>query len=158
MLYRAWLAVLGVILCAGSAWSEDPFLRDPDQRLWNPVADDVYLQELGSQIQTDRPILSVADYDGTLYALTDQGGYRLDGKHLERVPELPAGLQRLRVLDDALWAMGSVGQSRAGDRLPIDQHHLPPRRRDSSATAARTDGAADSDCCLQRVHPSPDLG
>lgn len=117
-LYSGWLAWIGAVLCAGSAWTDDPFLRDADQRLWQPVADDVYLQEVGSQIETDRPILSVAHYQGVLYALTDQGGHELVGQQLRRVADLPAGLQRLRVLDGALWAMGPVGLYRMeGDRV-----------------------------------------
>jgi hypothetical protein len=102
-----WAA--GLILVAGTVQAADPFLRSPDERLWKPVADDVYLQEIGSQIKTDEPILSVAFHDGTLYAVTATGGYVLAGDRLECAPQLPAGVHRLRVLDGVLWGVGPQG-------------------------------------------------
>jgi hypothetical protein len=111
MRYRRLLFAVGglVGLAAGVVQGNDPFLRGPGERLWKPVADEVYLQEVGSQIKTDQPVLSVAVYDGTLYAVTAQGGYTLRDDRLERLAELPAGLERLRVLDGALWGVGQHG-------------------------------------------------
>src|SRR5438477_4292394 len=36
-------------------------------RLWKPVADEVYLQEVGAKILTDKPVTCVAVYSNTVY-------------------------------------------------------------------------------------------
>ena len=44
--------------------------------LWKPLADEVYLQEVGRKIPTDKPVTAVVVWKGRLYAVV--GGRRLD--------------------------------------------------------------------------------
>ena len=103
------ILVLLTILTAFCAVADDPYLRGPEQRQWQPVADTVFLQEVGSQVKTDDPILSVAFFDGTLYAATKKGVFELANDTLELIVEAPMGIERLRVLDGALWGIGKTG-------------------------------------------------
>jgi len=73
-------------------------------RLWKPVADDVYLQEIGEKIITDKPITSVAIYNSTAYVVVGGGVKVVRGGELQDLVGAPKGVQRLRSLDGALWA------------------------------------------------------
>ncbi len=98
-----------VVLAAFCATAEDPFMRGPGERRWEPVADTVYLQEVGSQVKTEVPVLSVAWFEGELYAATEAGILKLSGEELVPDGDAPDGIERLRVLDGALWGMGKSG-------------------------------------------------
>ena len=45
-------------------------------RLWKPVADGVYLQEVGEKILTEKPITSVAVYQGKAYVVAGASALR----------------------------------------------------------------------------------
>ena len=84
-----------------------------DQRhLWKPVADDVYLQEVGGQVRTTQPVTALAVYQGTLYAVTGGKLKMLSKEALQDVPGAPAGIRRLRSLNGALWATAEGGNYR----------------------------------------------
>ena len=104
MLLIAILVTIGAV-----TWADDPFVRGPEERRWEPVADSVYLQEKGSQATTNSPALSVAVFEGAVYVSTADGVYELIGSRLFRIPEGPAGIQRLRVAGGALWGMADTG-------------------------------------------------
>src|SRR6266571_780817 len=67
---RGWeafgLALAAAFLAATTtASAQPPPAASPDAsppRLWKPVADDVYLQEIGEKITTDKAVTSVAVY------------------------------------------------------------------------------------------------
>ncbi len=107
MFYR--IVLLLVALTLTTAWAADPYRRGPDERRWEPVADTVYLQEFGEQITTDTPVLSAAVFEGLVYVALDDGVYEISGTRLHRISEAPAGIHRLRVLDNALWGMSNNG-------------------------------------------------
>lgn len=81
-------------------------------RLWKPVADEVYLQEVGEKVSTAQPVTAVAIHDGRLYAVVG-GAVKVlaDGK-LNDAPGAPLGVTRLRSLDGALWAAAQDGAYR----------------------------------------------
>ena len=44
--------------------------KTESRRLWKPVADEVYLQEVGEKIATDKLVTAVAVYKDTAYEVT----------------------------------------------------------------------------------------
>lgn len=111
MLNQKTTTLIGLlaILAAFCATADDPFVRGPEERRWKPVADTMYLQEVGSQVKTEVPVLSVAYYEGVLYAATEEGVLKLLGEELVPDADAPEEIHRLRVLDGALWGMGKSG-------------------------------------------------
>lgn len=79
---------------------------------WKPVADRVFLQEVGSQVRTEQPVTQVAVRAGRLYAVVGGSLLRLAGDRLEAVAGAPASVVRLVALDDALWASAADGTYR----------------------------------------------
>ena len=57
-------------------WQVSPVLAELphfDDPRWQPVADGVYLQEVGRHIERDRPITAVAVHGDALYAGDENG-------------------------------------------------------------------------------------
>ncbi|SPE50342.1 conserved exported hypothetical protein [Verrucomicrobia bacterium] len=79
------------------------------KHLWKPVADEVYLQEIGEQIPTDQPTTCVAVYGKTLYAVVGGVLKEFGEGVLHDSPGAPKGVRRLRSLGDALWAAAPEG-------------------------------------------------
>ena len=73
------LALIGILCGAifttetiGAPGSIAPLLIDTNAvlpRLWQPVPDTLFLQEIGSKILTEQPITTVAVHGGTAYAV-----------------------------------------------------------------------------------------
>lgn len=107
---RMMTILMGPMLAmTAAAPAADPYLRGPGERRWEPVRDEVYLQETGRQIATERPVVTAAVYEGVVYVSTGDGVYELIGDRLSRIPEAPSGIYRLRVLNGALWGMAGDG-------------------------------------------------
>lgn len=85
---------------------------NPAHPLWKPVADDVYLQEVGEKVPTDQPVTSVAVLGDALYAVIGGAVHTLRNGVLEEVGGAPQGIVRLRALDGALWSATSQGAYR----------------------------------------------
>ncbi len=75
------------------------------ERLWKPVPDEPYLQEFGDKLQMDLPVTSLAVLQGALYSVVDGQVKQLRERSFQDVPGSPAGVHRLRSLDNALWAI-----------------------------------------------------
>jgi len=82
------------------------------RRLWKPVADDVYLQEISEQIATEKPVASVAVHDKAVYLVVGGDLKVLRGLALADAPGAPKGARRLRSLGGALWAATDEGAFR----------------------------------------------
>jgi hypothetical protein len=89
-----------------------PYTNAELRRLWKPVADDVYLQEVGEKVRTTQPVTGLALYQDTLYAVTGGALKALRQGALQDVPGAPAGIRRLRSLGGALWAAAEGGNYR----------------------------------------------
>ncbi len=102
--------VLGI---AGLASAELPIPKEP---LWKPVRDDVYLQEVEGRIETKEPLLAAAVFENALYVGNKRGVRRLEGDALVAtgVPEVT--VNRLKTLNDALYAFSERGLWRYADR------------------------------------------
>ena len=90
--------------------SADSFTNSANRRLWQPVADEVFLQEIGEKVLTQAAITSVALHNHILYLVTG-GILKVLGKSgaLESDSGAPANVHRLRSLDGALWATTEKG-------------------------------------------------
>jgi len=83
--------------------------------LWKPAADEVYLQEIGQKIPTDKPVTSVAVHKEVAFVVVE-GTIKIivDGV-LKNSDGAPVGVKRLRSLERALWASGENGAHRFAD-------------------------------------------
>jgi hypothetical protein len=77
--------------------------------LWNPVPDDVYLQEVSRKIPLDNPVTSIGIYENRCYAVMEGKVHLLSGDQAEPVPSGPVGVNRLKNLNGALWALSKDG-------------------------------------------------
>jgi hypothetical protein len=110
----SWLLIvqLSVYLLKAAETAPQPGARAGTaggQHLWKPVPDEVYLQELGEQIPTDKPATSVAVYDQKPYVVVGGIFKELRDGALVEVPEAPKNVRRLRALGGALWAIAPDG-------------------------------------------------
>jgi len=100
------------LLALLTLWSNataQPTTRRPENPLYESVADEIFLQEIGEKIPTDAPVASVAVYDGVVYAISDGALYRLKQGILEPVDRASEGLKQLFTLDGALWGTTDDG-------------------------------------------------
>jgi hypothetical protein len=101
----AFLSACTLAACA--AYAE---FAIPENPLWDPIVDEVYLQEVSSHIQTNDPLTAVAVFDGLAYVGDASGVSMVKGETLKRVDGGPnASVSRLRNLDGALWAVTADG-------------------------------------------------
>jgi hypothetical protein len=80
--------------------------------LWKPVADEVFLQEVGEQFRTDQPVTCVAVYDHTVYAVVAGVILELREGALRAAVNAPKDVRRLRAVGGALWAATAEGAFR----------------------------------------------
>ncbi len=80
---------------------------------WTPERDEVYQQESGSQVLSDRPVFAIGVLGDQVYAGFGNGVMRLSGDHLEEVANGPGEyVLRMRTVDNALWVMTKSGLHR----------------------------------------------
>ncbi len=77
--------------------------------LWQPAPDEVFLQEIGEQVVTEKPVSAVGTYQGTLYAVLGGELKLLRGSAFHEAKGAPKGVRRLRSLGAALWASAEGG-------------------------------------------------
>lgn len=82
-------------------------LLRPEYPLWEPLPDEVYLQEVGHQIVTDAPLTAAVVGGGILYVGSGKGVLRLEGYELKEAGNgAPSGaVSRLKTLAGAVWAI-----------------------------------------------------
>jgi hypothetical protein len=92
------------------------------ERLWKPVNDEVYLQEVSAKVKTDKPVTSLAIYEGQCYVVMGGHVYKLQNDALTPFKGAPEALNRLITADKALWALASTGLFRyqSGNWKKID--------------------------------------
>jgi hypothetical protein len=81
-------------------------------RAWKPVPDKVYLQEVGAQIPSAKPLTAIAVYRANVYVVEGGTLKKLKEYSLEQLNGAPAGIQRIKSLPDALWAVSENGTYR----------------------------------------------
>ena len=96
-----------VLVTCGLASADDLF--QVERQLWEPVPDEVYLQEVARKVPTDAPVHSVALHDGKCYAVLNETVYVLNGDVLEPAQSAPTGVRELEAFDGALFALARTG-------------------------------------------------
>ncbi len=89
--------------------------NEPPRRLWKPVADEVYSQEIGEKIPTDKAVTSVAVHKDMVHAVVGGTMKTLSDGFLKDANGAPRGVKRMRSLGGALWASGENGTHRFAD-------------------------------------------
>lgn len=118
---RFGLVVALSLLSGGQVWCAEvtaqPENRSSSPHLWKPVPDEVYLQEVGEQISSDKPVTSLAVHGKALYAVVGGKLEILGDNAFHEYPGAPKDVRRLRSLDGTLWAASPEGAFRfGGDR------------------------------------------
>jgi hypothetical protein len=101
----------GVVLFCLWIVSTMPVLAQEIQpeRYWNPVPDEVYLQEIAHKIPTDQPITGVGTYMGECLVIIGNRIHQLqNGKFIES-KNAPLEVNRLINLRGDLWALDNTG-------------------------------------------------
>ncbi len=80
--------------------------------LWTPVEDEVYLQEIGQKISTEKPATSIAVHDNTVFVVVGGTMKTLRDGALQEIAGAPADVKRMRSLAGALWTTGGQGTHR----------------------------------------------
>jgi hypothetical protein len=80
--------------------------------LWKPVADEIYLQEVGTKVETSIAVTSVALLNGDVYVVMDGAVFTLQDGALVSLPGAPAGVTRMESLDGAVWSIADSGVHR----------------------------------------------
>lgn len=96
------IALAALSMVAGAANVEHGYFAG--ESLWKPVADEVFLQEIGSKVATDAPIQALALFNGDLYAVINGTAHRLNNGRFEAIPEAPSNIAVMKSLDGAIFA------------------------------------------------------
>ena len=102
LLVSVWFCFVAT-LCWRTVEADQRVTAPPKARLYSPVADDVYLQEIGRKVPTNKPVTALAAWQHAIYAVRDGVLCRLHESELQVVKNAPAGLSRLFVLDGKMW-------------------------------------------------------
>ena len=106
---RVYLSLAFTLLFSNLSLSAPPGLAIPENPRWQPVVDDVYLQEISTRIETKQPLLTVAVLDDVAYVGNEQGVHRVEQGKLVQTTGPTSTIHRLRVLNNDLWAIGPKG-------------------------------------------------
>lgn len=104
----ACCSILALLILSSAAFAERTTKR-PENPLYETIADEVFLQEIGEKIPTDAPITAISVYNDTVYLISEGALYTLDDGKLEPIHEASEGMLRLFTLDDALWGTTADG-------------------------------------------------
>ncbi len=104
-MHRCTSLLLGLVIASSSqtAIAAPRVTAPPKHRLYSAAVDDVYLQEIGRKVPSEKPVTALAVWQDEIYALLDGVLHRLDESEFNVVKNAPAGLRRLFVLDGKLW-------------------------------------------------------
>jgi hypothetical protein len=94
--------------------------------LWQPVPDNIYLQEAGQKIPLEKPVTSIAVFKNKCYAIFEGRIHLLSEEKLEPVIAGPFGTKRLKSVNGTLWALSSEGiySMRADEWEKIDNREF----------------------------------
>ncbi len=106
------LLMTGIFAINATASPPGAYTNTTSRRLWKPVADEPYLQEIGEKIVTDKPTTAIAVYQESVHVVVGGILKVLREGVLKDAPGAPAGIKRLRSLGGALWAAAENGTYR----------------------------------------------
>lgn len=102
---RCYWLVLAILL-SGMAQAE---LFNPEKRLWTPVEDKVFLQEISQKIPTDHPVKSIAHFKDDIFFVMEGQIYKHRQQSYSLLPSSPSDVKRLLNMDNILWALSDTG-------------------------------------------------
>ena len=105
-------AITWLVVASSTVSFAAEFTNGAVQRLWKPVSDEVYLQEIGEKILTSNAVTALAVREGVLYLVEGATLKQLAAEKVEEVPGAPRGIQRLKSLAGTLWASAESGTYR----------------------------------------------
>lgn len=105
-----WAAGMALV---SAMWAAEAVSDTP--RYWKPVPDEIYLQEVGEKIATEQPVTGVAVCDGVVYAVIGDAVYIVRDGAVQKAPNAPLGVRRLRALAGALWVGSEAGVYRLAE-------------------------------------------
>lgn len=108
---RPYLFILFLLPCLAVSAEITP----PDDPIYATIPDEEYLQEVGSQIVTDQPVVSIAAHDGQVFAIVGTSLQRVVDDVLRPVDVQPAQWQRLYAVGNAVWGVTADGVYRLTD-------------------------------------------
>jgi hypothetical protein len=80
-----------------------------EDRYWQPIQDDVYLQESAHKITADRAITGVGVQGEACYVIIDSRIYAVQDEQFVEEKSSPEKVERLISIDDKLWALSANG-------------------------------------------------
>jgi hypothetical protein len=92
-----------------SALGASAELPIPENPRWQPIVDEVYLQEVGSRIESAEPLLSVAVVDNTAYVSTRRGVSRVEDGKLTPLRGSPGDARRMSAVAQ-FWRFDNHGR------------------------------------------------
>jgi len=84
-------------------------LYEPNEQIWKPMKDEVYLQEVASKIKTDKPVQDIAMLGETCFAVIDGTLNKLQNGQLLLVTSSPKDINRLIAIQNTLWILSVNG-------------------------------------------------
>jgi len=95
-------------------------------QLWKPVKDRVYMQERSSIIHSDQPIQSIALLKDKVFVLVGGQILEVTEEIFKPVPQIASRFEKLKTLDQAIWAIGKEGLFRydGNQWVKIDNRHF----------------------------------
>ena len=84
-------------------------VEDP---LWKPQKDEVFLQEVSQEIFTEKPISSIAVFEGVCYAVKENKIFQLTDDILTGMSSSPSEVKKLISIDESFWALAADGMYR----------------------------------------------
>lgn len=103
-----------VLLCSASG-ARGEVANLESRRLWKPVADEAYLQEVGEKFATDAPVTAVAVHNGAVYVVVGGTMKSLRDGSLVEANGAPTGVKRMWSLGGAIWTAAGDGTYRFAD-------------------------------------------
>ena len=97
------IIVLFLLIISSSTNAQDFF--SPTNRLWNPVPDKIYLQEISQKIPLDKPVTSIAVFNNQCYVVIEGSIHLLSGETIQAVVPAPVNVKSLESLNGTLWAL-----------------------------------------------------
>lgn len=101
------VAVLLVVFSSSFSFGQN--LYEPSETTWEPIKDDVFMQEVAKKIKTNSPVTSIAQINNNCFAVMDGKLHSIEGDQLKALNGAPANVNELKTIEGSLWALAQEG-------------------------------------------------
>ena len=114
------VSFLFMILTSAILFGQNLF--EPEETLWEPIKDDVYMQEVAKKIKTNSPVTSIAQLNNNCLAVMYGKIHSVENDQLQEVKGAPVNVNELKTIEGSIWALTQVGiyQLKSGNWNKID--------------------------------------